>query len=160
VWLELEKACSCSYDTEQQLLASSQHCPPVFPKAKPSRSQIRSTQEHNVHDRQSQQSLVLATVAARRLGISRQALERLIKRKEIKAIKVGNMMRVYIPQSEIDRIVCGRDCEPAGEATKHAVGLENSSDRPKPAQDAPRTPKERLNALVGSYGEWLKEVSE
>jgi hypothetical protein len=26
--------------------------------------------------------------------------------------------------------------------------------------DAPRTPKERLNAIVGSYGEWLKEVSE
>lgn len=69
-------------------------------------------------------------------------------------------MRVYIPQSEIDRIVGGRDREPTDEATKHAVGLQNSSDRPKPAQDAPRTPKERVNALVGTYGEWLEEVSE
>jgi hypothetical protein len=34
------------------------------------------------------------------------------------------------------------------------------SDWPKPAPSAPRTPKEHLNAIVGSYGKYLKEVSE
>ena len=85
-----------------------------------------------MRDRQDQRSLVLATVAARRLGISRQSLRRLIKRKEIKAIKVGHIMRVYIPQSEIDRIVSGKSLEVSRDDVEPATGQDNFSDPPQP----------------------------
>ena len=114
-----------------------------------------------MRDRQDQRSLVLATVAARRLGISRQSLRRLIKRKEIKAIKVGHIMRVYIPQSEIDRIVSGKSLEVSRDDVEPATGQDNFSDPSEPFPidaTSARTviagglPKERLEAiLAGSY---------
>jgi excisionase family DNA binding protein len=52
-----------------------------------------------------EQLLVPAASAARKLGVSRWTLKRLIKAKEIRAVKVGH--RRFIPQSEIETLVNG-----------------------------------------------------
>ena len=51
------------------------------------------------------QLLMPAAQAARKMGISRQSLRRLIHQEAIRAVRIGNLQRVYIPQGEIDRII-------------------------------------------------------
>jgi len=46
---------------------------------------------------------------ARRLGIGRTLLYDLVKQGKIRVVKLGN--RTIVPVSEIDRLLCGDDCE-------------------------------------------------
>jgi excisionase family DNA binding protein len=85
-----------------------------------------------------QQSLIPATLAARRLGISRQSLRRLIRQGEVNAVRVGNLQRVYIPQDEIDRIVSGRNAHIS--ATKLAGANENLGDLSQPIPTVTSSP--------------------
>jgi len=62
----------------------------------------------------------LLTQAARKLGISRQSLQRLIRAGEVSVVKVGNMRIPFVPRTEIDRIVSGRP--------KAAAANENAAD--------------------------------
>jgi excisionase family DNA binding protein len=53
--------------------------------------------------------LIPVARAARRLGISRDTIDRLIKTSEVRVVKIGG--RVMVPQMEIDRIVRGEPRE-------------------------------------------------
>ena len=80
-------------------------------------------------------NLVPATQAAKKLGISRQSLRRLISRREVKAVKVGNLQRVYIAQGEIDPIVGGRNFQAQDSAeAKLATPNENLRNTSQPVQ--------------------------
>jgi excisionase family DNA binding protein len=69
--------------------------------------------------------LIPVARAAKRLGISRDTIDRLIKTEEVRVVKIGG--RVMVPQMEVDRIVMGRTREAAQITASQPVRTRASS---------------------------------
>jgi predicted DNA-binding transcriptional regulator AlpA len=110
-----------------------------------------------VRNAQDERELIPLPQAGRKLGISRMTLRRRIKAKQIRTVKIGP--RSFVPVEEMDRLLSGRPETDQTEGLSLAPSNQISSDVTngyKPPQDEPKTPKERLDAILVGYADFIE----